>query len=123
MGFFSKCCAKTHLPIVAPERGIPKLNRVVALLPDGQKHLGAYDGYGRVETDEGRVELHDDWGKVKFILADYYNNEGYKDVGKSGDELAQGYFMSQEFLHFCLGHGPFESRVQYTRAFKKLAGW
>lgn len=123
MGFFSKTCAKTHLPIVAPERGIPRLNRVVALLPDGRRIAGTYDGYGRVEGETGRVELHDDWDRVKFILAEWYEGEGYEDIGKSGDELAQGYFMSREFLHHCLQHGPFKNRAAYTRAFNKLANW
>jgi hypothetical protein len=123
MGYFSKCCAKTFLPVVVPDRGIPRLNRIVALLPDGRKIEGAYDGYGRVETEAGFVEVRDDWDKAKFILAEWYEGEGYEDVGKSGDELAQGYFMSKQFLHYCLFKGPFKDRAAYTRAFKKLAGW
>jgi hypothetical protein len=119
MGFFSKCCAKTHLPIVAPARGIPRLNLVVALLPDGRKVEGSYDGYGRVEG----VELHDDWDRVKLVLQEHYQGETYDQLGKSGDELGQGYFMSREFLHHCLQHGPFKDRAAYTRAFKKLANW
>jgi hypothetical protein len=123
MGFFSKTCAKTHLPIVAPARGIPRLNMVVALLPDGSKVAGGYTGYGSIETNAGRVELHDDWEKVKLVLQEHYAGEAYAQLGKSGDELGQGYFMSREFLHHCLQHGPFKDRAAYTRAFKKLANW
>ena len=48
MGFFSKTCAKTHLPIVSHYKDIPRLSEVVALLPNGKKFTGSYDGYGRV---------------------------------------------------------------------------
>ena len=123
MGFFSKTCAKTHLPIVAPARGIPRLNRVVALLPDGGKVVGSYTGFGSIDNDAGRHELHADWDRVKLVLQEHYEEEGYNQLGKSGDELAQGYFMSREFLHHCLQHGPFKDRAAYTRAFKKLANW
>lgn len=119
MGYFSKCCAKTHLPVVVADRNIPRLNMVVALLPDGRKAEGSYDGYGRV----GDADLQQEWDRVKLILKEHYNGEGYDDVGKSGDELAQGYFMSKEFLHHCLLKGPFKDRAAYTRAFKKLANW
>jgi hypothetical protein len=119
MGFFSKTCAKTHLPILVAAKGIDKLNHVVALLPDGNIVSGSYDGYGRVAG----IELRDDWPKVKMILKEYYNGEGYNDVGKSGDELAQGYFMDKKFIHYCLIHGPFKDRAEYVRAFKKHANW
>ena len=48
MGFFSKTCAKTHLPVVHNMRGYPELCNVVALLKDGGKVEGEYDGYGNV---------------------------------------------------------------------------
>jgi hypothetical protein len=119
MGYFSKTCAKTHLPVVVQSLGIPHLNNVVALLPDGRKFEGSYDGYGRVAGEE----LHDDWEQVKFVLRDFYDGEAYADVGKSGDELAQGYFMDKQFLHYCIKHGAFKNRAQYVRAFKKYANW
>lgn len=119
MGYFSKCCAKTFLPVVAPSVGVPRLNLVVALLPGGLRALGEYDGYGRV----GSVDLQQEWDKVKLVLAEYYEAERYEDLGPSGNELGQGYFMSRDFLHHCLRHGPFKNRAAYTRAFKKLANW
>jgi hypothetical protein len=119
MGYFSKTCAKTHLPVVVADLGIPHLNNVIALLPDGRKFSGSYDGYGRVDGEE----LHDDWDEVKFVLKDFYDNETYTDLGKSGNELAQGFFMDKQFLHFCIKNGPFKSRSEYTRAFKKYANW
>ena len=125
MGYFSKTCAKTHLPVVVQALGIPHLNNVVALLPDGTKLEGSYDGYGRVA---GKSLMGDDydhalWQKTKFVLRDYYEGETYEQLGKSGDELAQGYFMDKAFLHYCIMHGPFKNRAQYTRAFKKYANW
>jgi hypothetical protein len=125
MGFFSKCCAKTNLPVVVDALGIPHLNNVVALMPDGRKFEGSYDGYGRVggqnvlEYDDGNFV----WPKVKFVLRDYYNGETYKELGKSNDEMAQGYFMDKAFLHYCIKNGPFKNRAEYTKAFKKYANW
>ena len=125
MGYFSKCCAKTNLPVVVNSLGIPHLNFVVALMPDGRKFEGSYDGYGRVggqnvlEYDDGNFV----WPKVKFVLRDYYNGETYKELGKSNDEKAQGYFMDKAFLHYCIKNGPFKNRAEYTKAFKKYANW
>jgi len=125
MGYFSKCCAKTHLPVVVESLGIPHLNNVVALLPDGRKFEGSYDGYGRV-NGEPLVESEDGefiWPKVKFVLRDYYSGEAYGDLGNSGDEKAQGFFMDKAFLHYCIKHGAFKSRAEYIKAFKKYANW
>ena len=119
MGYFSKTCAKTHMPIVVDALGIPRLNVVVALLPSGRKIEGSYDGYGRVDG----VELIDAWPKVKMVLKDHYADESYAQLGNSGNELAQGYFMDKKFLHHCLLKGPFKNRAEYTRAFKKYANW
>ena len=53
MGFFSKCCAKSHLPVINPHRsGYPSLTEVVVLLPRGKKMEGVYDGYGRVGGED-----------------------------------------------------------------------
>jgi len=125
MGFFSKTCAKSHHPIVHDHRGYTSLNEVVALLPDGTKITGSYDGYGRVNGVD-LVEAEDrswQWPKVKMVLLDYYEGESYSDLPRSGDELGQGHFMADEFLRYCLAHGPFKNRAQYTRAFKKYANW
>jgi hypothetical protein len=40
MGFFSKTCAKTHLPVVHDGRGFLELSEVVALYPDGRRLTG-----------------------------------------------------------------------------------
>jgi len=125
MGYFSKCCAKTNLPIVVAEKGIPRLNFVVALTPDGEVVEGSYDGYGRVnginlvEGPRGGYR----WPKVKMVLKEHYNGEKYEELPKSHDEMAQGYFMAPAFLHFCILQGPFKNRAGYVRAFKKYANW
>lgn len=125
MGFFSKCCAKSHLPVVHDGRGYPELNEVVVLFPDGTKVEGSYDGYGRV----GGVDLCPDgydhrlWEKLKFVLKSKYSGESYKELGRSWNENAQGHFMADEFLDHCLEVGSFGSRSGYTKAFKKLANW
>jgi hypothetical protein len=119
MGFFSKTCAKSHLPIIHEARGFPRLSKVVALLPSGEIVRGFYDGYGRV----GGVDLHEDWDKVKLVIESEYEGESYKDLPKSGNELGQGHFMSDQFLLYCLINKRFKSRSEYTRAFKRLANW
>ena len=81
MGYFSKTCAKTNLPVVHSDRGYPALNNVVALLPNGTKITGSYDGYGRVNG----TELHDEWDDVKFVLTQHYtivNPDGFKNYAK-----------------------------------------
>jgi hypothetical protein len=125
MGFTSKCCAKTNLPIVHEGRGYDLLNEVVALLPNGTKVAGSYDGYGRVgglsliENEAGEFI----WDSVKMVLRQHYAEEDYKDLPKSGNEKAQGHFMADEFLDYCLEHGPFKNYKAYETAFRKLANW
>ena len=65
------------------------------------------------------------WNAVKFVLSAYYNGEDYKDLGKSGNELGQGYFMDDKFLIYCatVKQDGFKSYSQYKTAFKKYANW
>lgn len=137
MGFFSKTCAKTHLPAITMyKEGFPSLTEVVALLPDGRTFRGTYDGYGgvggirlldemeKITKFSNDFDRHDyGWGKIKFVLAQYYAGETYDQIGESGSELAQGYFMDDKFLRYCVKHGPFKSRKQYEQAFQKYANW
>jgi hypothetical protein len=125
MGFFSKTCAKTNLPVVADCKGLPRLNEIVVLYPNGKKIEGSYDGYGRVNgidlLPDGYVEKK--WDALKFVLKDKYAGEEYKDLGKSGDELAQGYFMSDRFLNHCMRVGSFDSYADYKKAMLKYGDW
>ena len=125
MGFFSKTCAKTNLPVVADCKGYPELNEVIVLYPRGKKIEGSYDGYGRVNgidlLPDGYVEKK--WDALKFVLKDKYAGEEYKDLGKSGDELAQGYFMSDRFLNHCMRVGSFDSYADYKKAMLKYGDW
>lgn len=119
MGFFSKTCAKTHLPVcAAPFKGDAFFCDVVALLPNGKTIVGTYDGYGRI----GEQELVD-FDAVKFVLAHAYNGEEYADLGESGREMGQGYFMSQRFLNYCKRKKSFKSYAEYAKAFDKYADW
>ena len=125
MGFFSKCCAKSHLPVVTCYKaGAPKeLTEVVALSPNGKIVEGIYDGYGRVAGEDFADGEYEDWLKVKFVLKMHYNGESYKDLPESEDELAQGYFMSNKFLKHCMKVKSFKSYEDYEKAFNKLADW
>ena len=119
MGFFSKTCAKTHMPIVSNLRGYPRFHHVAALRPNGEIFKGVYDGYGRV----GDVELTDDWEEVKLVLLSNYDNETFHDLGKSKTELGQGWFMDDQFLLFCSLRDSFKSYAEYKKYFKKYANW
>ena len=119
MGFFSKVCSKTNLPVTNPHKGYPELYKVVALLPSGKKIEGVYDGYGRVDG----VELHNKWEKVKFVLSFAYDGEEYKDLPKSRNELAQGFFMDNQFLDYCMEKKKFDSYKEYEKAFEQYANW
>jgi len=133
MGFFSKCCAKTNLPVIHHGYGddwhkkYPEFYEVVVLYPDGRKIEGTYDGYGRVDGVPicGEGYDHDIWLSVKFVLKKYYAGESYGDLKKSHDELAQGHFMAENFIFYCkmLAPNGFKDRAAYKRAFAKHAGW
>lgn len=128
MGMFSKVCSKTYLPVIHHGYGndwhanYPDFYEVVAVYPDDRKIEGIYDGYGRVGEHE---IVFEDWQKVKFVLKKHYDNEPYKKLGKSHDELAQGHFMSVDFIRYCQTEKPngFKNYQEYQRAFKKLADW
>ena len=120
MGFFSKVCSKTYLPVTNPHKGYPDLYQVVALLPNGTKIEGEYDGYGRV----GGVDLNNTrWNRVKFVLKFAYDGEEYKDLPRSHNELAQGFFMDDQFLDYCMEKKKFDSYKEYEKAFEQYANW
>lgn len=124
MGFVSKTCAKTHLPITCTYKS-REFSEVMALLPDGSLRFGHYDGYGRVGDESVMEDANGKWiwDDVKFVLGRHYQGESYEQLGKSHDELAQGYFMADEFLEYCKKHGAFKNHAAYVRAFKKYANW
>jgi len=119
MGFFSKTCAKTHMPITANCKKYPRFYNVVALTPDGKVYYGEYDGYGNV----GGVSLSSEWDSVKLVLFSDYKGETYEQLGKSHNELAQGFFMDDAFLRYALNKWTFKTIGEYKRAFIKYANW
>lgn len=123
MGFFSKTCAKTNLPIVHEMRGYPELSEIVVLKPNGKTLRGSYDGYGRVQGENVCDNYDTDWDRTKFVLAIAYAGEKYEEVGESGDELGQGHFMSDAFLDYCLQKKKFKSHREYEKAFRNKAKW
>lgn len=124
MGFFSKTCAKSYLPILADARDVPQLSNVVALLPNGAIVEGSYDGYGRVDGKDLReIDGKWIWNDVKFVLKIWYGGEKYDEIGPSYDERAQGWFMHDGFIKHCLKKGKFKSHDEYMKAFDKYAKW
>lgn len=118
MGYFSKCCAKSFLPVVVPALGFPELNEVVALLPDGRVFEGAYDGYGCV----GGANLQQEFDEVKLVLKSRYAGESFEDLGVSIREPGQGYFLNYEFLRECLKRGSFATPNEYESFFEVRHG-
>ena len=133
MGFFSKTCAKTNYPVIHHGYGndwhkkYPEFYEVVVLFPDGRKIQGVYDGYGRIDGVSVFGEDYDDdlWTKIKFVLKKHYAGETYEELKESGDELAQGHFMAEDFIVYCKTLVPdgFKDYAAYKRAFNKHAGW
>ena len=124
MGFFSKTCAVSHLPVLSSMRGVPRLSEVAALLPDGSVVVGEYDGYGRVNgTDVRELGGKWIWEDVKFVLKPWYSGQKYNDIGRSHDERAQGWFMDDAFIKHCLKKGKFKSHAEYETAFDRYAKW
>jgi hypothetical protein len=112
------------MPIVNVHKGFPKFHTIVALTPDGKVMEGIYDGYGRVNDVDILEDMDmDDWNKVKFVLRSSYQGEKYKDLGKSRDELGQGWFMDNQFLLFCAMRDSFKDYAEYKKYFKKYANW
>lgn len=99
MGVFSKCCAKTHLPVLY---GTPatlglaaRLCHVMVLLPGQEPYPAVYDGYG--------LGLEDDWDEVKLVLQDAYRGERYEDLPPSEDDPNQGFFFDETLLPLLAG--------------------
>lgn len=94
MGLFSKCCAKTNLPVLYGSgytlKTARRLAEIVVLTRRDKPYEAVYDGYGLGLTDE--------WDQVKFVLKDAYAGETYEQLPPSRDEPNQGYFFSDEFI-------------------------
>jgi hypothetical protein len=93
MGVFSKCCAKTHLPVLSGSawgRDVPRLTRIVVLLRGEKPFTAEYDGYG--------LHLDDDFDDAKFVLEDVYKGERWEDLPESGYEPNQGFFHDKQLM-------------------------
>jgi len=93
MGVFSKCCAKTHLPVLAAQawaKDAQRLTRIVILEKGRAPCFTEYDGYGNY--------LDDAFDDAKFVLEDAYNGERYDDLPESGYEPNQGFFHDKAFI-------------------------
>ena len=84
-----------------------------------QVYYGEYDGYGNI----GGVCLSSEWDSVKLVLLSDYKGETYEQLGKSHNELAQGFFMDDAFLRYALNKWTFKTIGEYKRAFIKYANW
>jgi len=93
MGFFSKCCSKTNLPVLAApswSQDAPRLTHVVIVEQGRPPVKTVYDGYG--------LNLDDSFDDAKFVLEDAYNGERWDDLPESGYEPNQGFFHDKAFI-------------------------
>jgi len=103
MGFFSWECAKTRLPILNEYTAIGNYafaNRVVVLFKDGGIAKGNYDGYGRVRSELGVIELVEmnekDW---RMVIERFYEGEHWSAFKVNHNDPGQGHFYDEDDLH------------------------
>lgn len=108
MGFFSKKCAVSKIPVMSSYVGAPVLSDVVALTPNGSVVRGTYDGYGRINGEDI------DFESVKLVLAPFYTGQTYGELGKSPWDDGQGYFYGDDEVD------GYRARVQ--KQIQKLGG-
>jgi hypothetical protein len=114
LGYFSICCAKTHLPVLCADsfwgRFAPRLCRVVMLSPEGDRITRDYDGYGCGDVL--------DFDACKMVLADAYQSESYGQLGESHYEPGQGVFHSRGMIAVLRETPSLPSHLAYTRLYK-----
>jgi hypothetical protein len=97
MGFFSWECPLCKHSIRAPyvvNTISAWMNDAVLVNPDGSTVKGAYDGYGRIATDGGEVEIDHSGGEPCLCHAACYAlKPGY--TGPSEYARDQGYFVGE----------------------------
>ena len=117
MGYFSKTCAVSNLPVMAFLGDMPELSEVVALLPNGSIIKGMYDGYGRIND----VDLNesDDFDAAKFVLEKYFKpTMTYQSLPASKSDPGQGFFHDNHLLVRWLVHDGFKTYKDYCTAYE-----
>ncbi len=120
MGFFSKLCAVSNLPVMSERAGLPDFSEVVALFPSGSILRGSYDGYGRIEgvslMDDSRYDFDD----AKFVLAKFFKpGTTYDQLPVSQYDPGQGWFYSDDDLLRWMAQGGFKSVNEFNEAFNR----
>lgn len=122
MGVFSWTCAKTNLPIlntmVAAARDQAE---VVVLGKDGSVLRGEYDGYGRVLSELGAVDVMDAIfdDEARVVLAVFYDptTDTFDSLVANQSDPGQGHFHDQVFIKDAFGRGGYASHADYLKAF------
>ena len=100
MGFFSwlcKGCGKSILNPYAITKTSGWMNRAIALGRDGSRHIGDYDGYGRLISVDGETELmvHGDPEIWHYAC---WKKSGRPDFsGPSKGDPKQGHFVGNKY--------------------------
>ena len=116
MGFFSKLCAVSHLPVMAELADFPQLSNVVAFLEDGTILKGCYDGYGRINGVD--LNVAGDYEAAKFVLKQHYKpGMNYLTLPPSGRDPGQGYFHDHALLYGWMTAGGFKSDAEMEKAY------
>ena len=120
MGFFSKLCAVSNLPVMSERAGLPEFSEVVALFRNGAVLRGSYDGYGRIDgvslMDDSRYDFDD----AKFVLAKFFKpGTTFGELPVSPHDPGQGWFYDDEDLLPWMAQGGFKSVNEFNEAVRR----
>lgn len=111
MGVFSWKCAVSGKPILNDMTNdiySKKFSRVT-IIRKGTKgpseETGIYDGYGRVRTEAGEVDVCDDVknGTIKLALTAFYKGQSFASLRANERDPGQGHFHSEASLKKMFG--------------------
>lgn len=94
MGFFSwdcKCCGKSIRSPYSVDEKTAWMNDAVVISPNGEVIKGEYDGYGRIESSLGEVELDG-------MEACMYHEKCWNEAGKPMEYSPSNYARDQGFF-------------------------
>lgn len=125
MGFYSYTCCKTNLPILASTSwGTNNYSSVHLLGQDGSSVQGHYDGYGRIDMNNGEsleeIDERIQSGKWKLVLSQFYSGEKFDQLGNSRHDPGQGHFHDQHKIEQWYAQRGFPSYKDYLQAFKEI---